>query len=235
MTERDQLAADFALGLLEGEELLTARGLLASDRAFAELVDRWQEWFAPLLDGIAPVEPDPALWERIAAAIAAPPGAEVVQLRRAVRYWQLGTATAAAAALVLALFVALPGKGPGALPTAIESSAVPTPLAVALAPEGGGTLSLVYLPGERRLVALAGALPARKGHDLELWLLPEGGKPLSLGLVAPGATRRLTVAPALAAQLGEGSAIAVSLEPVGGSPTGQPTGPVLASGKISPV
>ncbi|MEO6091911.1 MAG: anti-sigma factor [Novosphingobium sp.] len=235
MTERDQLAAEFALGLLEGEELLAARGLAASDRGFAELVARWQEWLAPLLDTIAPVEPDAALWHRIAEAIAAPASAEVVRLRRVVRVWQLGTAMAAAAALVLALFVTLPGQGPGPQPAATQRAAAPAPLAVALAPQGGGTLSLVYLPGERRLVALAGALPARKGHDLELWLLPEGGKPLSLGLVAPGATRRLAIPPALAAQLGDGSAIAISLEPMGGSPTGQPTGPVLASGKVAPV
>ena len=44
---------------------------------------------------------------------------------------------------------------------------------------------------------------------------------------------RLTIPPDLAGQLTPDAALAVSLEPPGGSPTGQPTGPVIASGKLT--
>ncbi len=46
----DMLAAEYALGLLEGEELLAARGREASDPVFAAAVAWWQDRLAYLLD-----------------------------------------------------------------------------------------------------------------------------------------------------------------------------------------
>jgi anti-sigma-K factor RskA len=68
------------------------------------------------------------------------------------------------------------------------------------------------------------------GRDLELWALPAGGVPTSLGLV--GDTERSTVKLAAVASrsLANVPTLAVSLEPKGGSPTGRVTGPVLAVG-----
>src|ERR1700692_3655656 len=45
----------------------------------------------------------------------------------------------------------------------------------------------------------------------------------------------LALESAMLARLGPTAALAVSVEPVGGSPTGQPTGPVIAKGAISTV
>jgi|SRR6516164_2565282 len=55
----------------------------------------------------------------------------------------------------------------------------------------------------------------------------------SLGLIQPGQPIRLTIPPDLAGHLTPDAALAVSLEPPGGSPTGLPTGPVIASGKLT--
>jgi anti-sigma-K factor RskA len=73
-----------------------------------------------------------------------------------------------------------------------------------------------------------------EGKSLELWVLPKRGAPRSLGLVsnAPGDT--LIRIAADDARVRDASALAVSLEPAGGSPTKQPTGPVLGSGVIAP-
>ena len=63
---------------------------------------------------------------------------------------------------------------------------------------------------------------------LELWAVPGAGAPRSLGLIsAQGATvvQRRRV-------LDGTAALAVSLEPPGGSPTGAPTGPILYVGKL---
>ena len=70
---------------------------------------------------------------------------------------------------------------------------------------------------------------------MELWLILPGPnqRPQSLGLIQPGQPIRLTIPPELAGQLTPDAALAVSLEPPGGSPTGQPTGPVIASGKLT--
>ncbi len=70
-------------------------------------------------------------------------------------------------------------------------------------------------------------------HSAELWVIPADGKPRSLGTIAaatPGWTKAPT--PALAS-LAPGATLAISVEPLGGSPTGQPTGPVILSGKIA--
>ena len=71
--------------------------------------------------------------------------------------------------------------------------------------------------------------------SLELWALPKGGKPKSLGLISdgdrPGLNRAVLRLAAVADKtLSDVPMLAVSLEPRGGSPTGSPTGPVLYSG-----
>ena len=52
MTGDQTLAAEYALGLLEGEDLLAARARVASDALFAAEVDQWQDRLAPLADHI---------------------------------------------------------------------------------------------------------------------------------------------------------------------------------------
>jgi len=70
------------------------------------------------------------------------------------------------------------------------------------------------------------------GRAPELWLIPAGGKPISVGMIALDKPTTLTLDPVLLARLGVGAALAVSVEPLGGSPTGQPTGAVIAKGAI---
>jgi anti-sigma-K factor RskA len=84
-----------------------------------------------------------------------------------------------------------------------------------------------------RLTLDAARLPAAEaGKSLELWILPPSGNPRSLGII-PGGQISLPLDRQAAADLARG-ALAVSLEPAGGSPTGQPTGPVLYSGPVLP-
>jgi anti-sigma-K factor RskA len=69
---------------------------------------------------------------------------------------------------------------------------------------------------------------------IELWLIPAGDtRPRSLGLIQAGQPIRLDIPPDLARRLTPDAALAVSLEPPGGSPTGLPTGPVVALGKLT--
>jgi len=79
-----------------------------------------------------------------------------------------------------------------------------------------------------RLVAHAAKLPARPaGSDFELWALPKGRAPVSLGVLpAEGAATR-TLTPIQSEALANSSQVAVSIEPRGGSPTGQPTGDIV--------
>ena len=68
-TEKETLAAEHALRLLEGEDALRARGMMASDAEFAAMVEAWEDRLAPLHEAIEPVEPGPELWQRIEAAL----------------------------------------------------------------------------------------------------------------------------------------------------------------------
>ncbi|MDQ4087135.1 MAG: anti-sigma factor, partial [Pseudomonadota bacterium] len=58
------------------------------------------------------------------------------------------------------------------------------------------------------------------------------GTPVSLGLVQAGAPQRLRVPAQVARHFQARSTIALSVEPPGGSPTGLPTGPVVATGEL---
>jgi anti-sigma-K factor RskA len=65
------------------------------------------------------------------------------------------------------------------------------------------------------------------GRDYELWALPEGGAPVSLGLMPESGEAERELSAAQRTALSSASKVAVSLEPEGGSATGAPTGPVL--------
>jgi anti-sigma-K factor RskA len=84
------------------------------------------------------------------------------------------------------------------------------------------------------LVIVPAALLANDRRSYELWLIPSGEtRPRSLGLVQPGQPIRLDIPAGLAGRITQDATLAVSLEPPGGSPTGQPTGPVIAAGKLT--
>jgi anti-sigma-K factor RskA len=72
------------------------------------------------------------------------------------------------------------------------------------------------------------------GKDMELWALPEGAtRPVSLGVLPPIGRRVMLADVKMGDMKMQGTQLLVSLEPQGGSPTGQPTGPVLYAGTLS--
>jgi anti-sigma-K factor RskA len=88
-------------------------------------------------------------------------------------------------------------------------------------------------PASRNLVVAAAAnMPADAAHSHELWVIPAGGKPRSLGTMPPSARMHARLDVPVARELQQGATLAISVEPAGGSPTGNPTGPVVASGKL---
>ncbi|NCP13474.1 MAG: hypothetical protein GW858_04825 [Sphingomonadales bacterium] len=240
------IAAEWALGLLEGGELLAARGKAATDPAFAGRKQWWDDWFVPLTDAIPGAEPGPQVWDGIAARIAVQqaaasptfddaPISNVVALQTQVRRWQwVAGLTSAAAAVALALFVFAPGRSPVDAPPQIASAA---PM-VATVPIGetGLRLDVTYIPeSEQMLVAAIGLTPDGV-HDHELWLVPADGTALqSLGVVAPGEVRSMVLPEAVTAKLGDRASLVLTREPIGGKPEGADAGPVVAKGVFSPV
>jgi anti-sigma-K factor RskA len=73
------------------------------------------------------------------------------------------------------------------------------------------------------------------GMSLELWVMPVEGAPRSLGLVRNEKGDTMMTVTQSDPRVQGAKALAISMEPAGGSPTHQPTGPVLCSGMIAPV
>lgn len=242
------IAAEWALGLLEGEELLAARGKYATDPAFAWRKEWWDDWFAPLTDAVPGAEPGEHVWQGIAARIAAPqetgaiaskaenPAANVVALQAKVRRWQWVAGLSSMAAVVaLALLGSMPMRlVPDAAPVEVAAAA---PL-VATVPIGetGLRLDVTYIPESEQMVIAAIGLTPDGVHDHELWLVRDKGEaPLSLGVVAAGEVRSMAVPGDVVAGLHQGARVVLTREPIGGKPAGKDAGPVVAEGAFSSV
>jgi anti-sigma-K factor RskA len=240
------IAAEWALGLLEGEELLAARGKYTTDPAFAWRKEWWDDWFAPLTDAMPGAEPSGHVWVGIAARLAAQqadvaapasdaPASNVVALEARVRRWQwVAGLSSAAAAVALAWLALAPDSTVQAPPTQIAAAA---PM-VATVPIGetGLRLDVTYIPESEKMLVAAIGLTADGVHDHELWLVPADGSDVqSLGVVAPGTVRAMTLPAAVTAKLGDGAGLVLTREPIGGKPDGVDAGPVVAKGAFTRV
>jgi anti-sigma-K factor RskA len=103
-----------------------------------------------------------------------------------------------------------------------------------LAPQGGQPAFVVsVLDDQKKLLIRAANVSAVPNQSYELWAVPQGQAPVSLGVIeAAGETER-DVAENLRGLLAPGATLAVSLEPLGGSPTGSPT-TVMFAGTLAP-
>jgi anti-sigma-K factor RskA len=242
------IAAEWALGLLEGEELLAARGKYATDPDFAWRKEWWDDWFAPLSDAIPGAEPGDHVWDGIATRVAAvrtavgapgdarAPAANVVALEARVRLWQRVAGLSSIAAAALLAWVALtPAQAPDAPPAPQIAASTPMVATVPIG-ETGLRLDVTYIPDSRRMVVGAIGLTPDGVHDHELWLVPADGTPLqSLGVVKPGKVRSMALPAAAVTKLGDGASLVLTREPIGGKPAGKDAGPVVAKGAFSRV
>lgn len=227
--DREMMAAEMALGLLEGEDHAAALRRMLAEPAFAREIEDWRERLMPLIDEIAPEAPPAKLWQAIEERLESRSGERVLMLK--LRRWRFASAAASALAASLALALILRPTPAPLAPIAAPETALVAQLGPA---DAQAVLLASYDPSAARLT-IAPATIATGGKTPELWAIPEGGKPHSLGLVQASGVTRIVVPPALRGLLATGATLAVSLEPRGGSPTGQPTGPVVALGKLNKI
>ncbi|HVZ51568.1 MAG TPA: anti-sigma factor [Pseudolabrys sp.] len=225
LPDDELIAAEYALGVLNPAERAAAAERVARDRAFARLVADWEDRLAPWASEIAEVAPPPELWGRIAAQLPAP-APQRAGLWDNLAFWRgLTLVTGALAAASVGLLIYL-GSHFGPL--------TPEPPLVANIDGGGRHHFVATIDTIRGNIAVSPAAYAADATRVpELWLIPADGKPRPVGLLQ--ADKPVTLAlPADLVDLAESNAVlAVSLEPPGGSPTGLPTGPVIATGKLT--
>lgn len=236
--ERDErvTAAEYALRLLNGDDQQAAATRAAIEPEFAAEIARWQARLAPLYDEIEPVAVPQGLWDRIQERTTGRSAANdnVSALRRRLVAWKTvaGTMTALAASLVLFVLVE-PRTMVVPQPQAAAPQRAGAPMVAILADQGSNKAVASWDPGAKQLVlAVTGDMKVGPQQSPELWVILPGAKPRSLGIMPEGKQAHLRLADALAQLLKGGATIAVSVEPHGGSPTGAPTGPVIASGAL---
>lgn len=238
--DEDFLAADYAMGLLDARERIRAERRMRSDAAFRAQIEDWQSRLAPLAASIEPVPVPAHLWAAIEAELpvrrdpvreARLPVAPRQRLVPAFWRWlAIGTSGLAAASLAALAVLSVPSVDR-------SGDADPTPagfhLAASIVSDDGLPIFAVVLDpqgGSATLVPLR--LEPGPGQVPELWLVREGGTPESLGVFDADEPLRLRISPDTIAGDLSGGVLAISLEPEGGSPTGQPTGPVVGHGDL---
>ncbi|SDF73737.1 anti-sigma factor [Thalassobaculum litoreum] len=240
MREREDIeltAAEYVLGTLTREERVAVEARRTREPALDAAIAVWERHLSPMLDDVAPVAPPPDLFPAIEAAIAGPAregggqdGARVgtrdgtvtdlARMRRRLGRWRAAAVGAAAIAACLA----------GVL-VVREVILPPSRTFVAVFHDGDTQprfLLSVDLESRELTIRPVTAEPVAD-KTYQLWIVGEGISPIprSLGLLedVSGTTRKRLdqVDPALL----RNATFGISLEPPGGSPTGQPTGPAL--------
>lgn len=226
MIERDDLdmlAAEFVLGTLPVEDRQRVQRLRTTHPELDAQILQWESRLSALNDEIEPVDPAPGLFARIERSIdqleqASSQHNEVVRLRQQVSRWRLSTAAASIAAMLLIAVMMLE-------PTPTES---PYVAVFQHNDEQPAFLLTVDLARKQLNIQPVTARPAGN-QSYQLWIKDDelGPTPRSVGVL----NEHFEVDPAALAnydaELLRRATFGISLEPRGGSPTGQPTGPAL--------
>ena len=150
-------------------------------------------------------------------------------LWQSVGFWRAAAAAAIVAATALAVLNTVREAPPAVTPAAVARAVTTlsfddgTPAYLATLDTASGAILLVPVP----------SAPDAEGRVPELWLIPAGEAPRSLGVVTTDKAHTIAVPAELRRAMTAGSTLAISLEPVGGAPQGVPTGPIVAKGNIA--
>lgn len=172
----------------------------------------------------------------------------VIRLESRVKRWRTIASTVGALAAALLVTLSLQIFQPDALPGALRPAPriqtvevkTPAPLTASsqyvalLQGQGGGPAFILTVDGTTRnfTVRKVGATP-EPGKSFELWLISDKlPRPRSLGVIGAGDFTARPVLGAFDADVVNGATYAVTVEPAGGSPNGQPTSAPVFSGKL---
>ncbi len=240
----DLHAGEYVLGVLDPRAREQAQVRIASDNAFAALVEQWEQRFSAWLTRAEPVTPSAHIWPRIRTelgwtAVASTP----TGLWNNAGFWRGATALAAAASVAAVVF-GLRGPTPAPLPQQVvieqpvptlpqTEEAVARPVTVLATDDGatGWIASIDASKGKVHMVPVPRPADATGKVD-ELWIIPEGQAPISLGFVSNDKAHSIDVPESMRAVLVAGSTLAVTLEVLEGMPHAAPAGPIVAKGAI---
>lgn len=239
--DRDVLAGEYVLGLLDAIASAEVEHAIRSDADLARRVAFWEERLLPASAALGRAEVDPAQWARIEQTLATrrqtldrtrtplPSGLRRGMLRTAWHspaLWRTTTTLATAAAIVLAIMlgrVSAPAESPTRYFAILQSRDATGQ------DSGPGWLIQIAQNGSVRSLPLSD-VQLGSGRSLQLWTLWDQARgPVSLGVLPPGGAIRLP--PERLEAIGDGQLFEITLEPEAGSPSGRPTGRILFIGR----
>jgi anti-sigma-K factor RskA len=235
----EALAGEYVLGTLRGPARRRFEAMMREDAALAETARRWEGLLTPLAEQVPPVEPPRRVWREIEARIDAAAGiparrkAPAAESARTslwgnLSFWRgFALVSGGLASVLLATFLYL-STGPRGEPLFV---------AVLQEPVANGPVRTVVSMHSPNLLRVRMVKPWAEARDrsIELWILPTEGAPRSLGTVGNAVGDTMIDIASTDPRVKGAQAMALTVEPRGGSPTGKPTGPVLAKGIIAPV
>ncbi|MEZ2221195.1 anti-sigma factor domain-containing protein [Rhizobium sp. RCC_161_2] len=221
---RDEvLAGEYVLGVLSLEDRQKVERRMRSDRQFAAIVSRWEQNLSGFNDDYEMVAPPASVFPKVEKRVFGET-AFGAHLWGSLLLWR----SVAFGSLFLAIGVLMF--------TVTNNSSQPSPgkqLSASLAGQNSPINLLANYDatnGLLRVTPVAAGQPQEK--SLELWLIRGSDPAEALGILPQTGEGEIVLPSELHGKLTEGAIIAVSVEPFGGSPTGKPTGNVIASGTI---
>lgn len=227
---RNHLAAEYVLGTLAGRARKRFEFYIHQDPSLQALVQKWGHVLHPMGGLLKPVKPPKRVWKSIEQRL------RLADSRKGfwnnLAFWRTFSALGTALAVVVGLYLA-PLQPVSQIETSSDYLAV-----IQNAQSQGAWVVSTDLKQKKLIVRNLKTQQLASNKDFELWLLPASNKkktfkaPISVGLIKAGAQTEIQLTNNLITSIQQSGGVAVSLEPLGGSPTGSPTGPVLYQGKL---
>jgi anti-sigma-K factor RskA len=242
MPPSDELrAGEYVLGVLDAQARRDVQSRMTTDPAFTGMVHAWEERLAPLLDEATTAQPAPHVWPRIRTQLGWAPveGARPTGVWNSAAFWRTTTVLAMAAS-VAAIVIGLQQRqalSPAPAPVAVQAPATEEQAAkpvTVLAGADGATAWIATINAARDKVLM---VPVPRPLDAsgrvdELWIIPAGQAPVSLGFVSNEKAHTIAIPAAIRRAVAIGATLAITLEPQAGMPHAAPSGPVVAKGDI---
>jgi anti-sigma-K factor RskA len=219
-----RLAAEYALGTLRGRARARFEAIARADPEVDAIRRQWEASFADFAERVPAVEPPARVWTRIEERIA---DRKSQGAWSSLGFWRaFGLLAGGVAAVLVTAFVFL----------APVPSGEPAVVAVLISPTNEARMTLTVQAEALRIHNVRPWKTVQDaGRGLELWAVPKEGSPVSLGMIANASGDFVLKVRADDPRVRGVKAFALSSEPLGGSPTKQPTGPVLCQGLAGPV
>lgn len=224
------LAAEYVLGVLGARERIELQARMVVDAGFARDVARWESRFMPLLGEIEAVPVPDYVWQRIRSTLnlttTRPATSARSGLWDSLNFWRWLASGAFATAVALAFVLFKVPQVDEAVPSAA--------LVSTLTDDNGvpGFVAVVDRAKSSLTITPLAAAPT-DGRAQELWLIPEGQAPVSLGLLDAQRAQIVKIPDDLLAKVASGALFAVTLEPREGAPHAAATGPIIAKGGLA--